>query len=101
MLEREVLDGVMVGTRCSAHAALAAMVIRRGIPMFLEKRVYQGSSGRVYPHPVTDKIFDEKADKAYRAIFLENDFIRVMLLPEIGGRIAPSASSRESTASEA
>ncbi len=56
-------------------------------PMFLEKRVYQGSSGRVYPHPVTDKIFDEKADKAYRAIFLENDFIRVMLLPEIGGRI--------------
>ncbi len=21
-------------------------------PMFLEKRVYQGSSGRVYPHPV-------------------------------------------------
>ena len=38
-------------------------------PMFLEKRVYQGSSGRVYPHPVTDKIFDEKADKAYRAIF--------------------------------
>ena len=38
-------------------------------PMFLEKRVYQGSSGRVYPHPVTDKSFDEKADKAYRAIF--------------------------------
>lgn len=29
-------------------------------PMFLEKRVYQGSSGRVYPHPVTDKIFDKK-----------------------------------------
>ena len=36
---------------------------------------------------MTDKIFDEKADKAYRAVFLENDFIRVMLLPEIGGRI--------------
>lgn len=48
-------------------------------PMFLEKRVYQGSSGRVYPHPVTDKIFDEKADRAYRALFLENDFIRVTL----------------------
>ena len=25
-------------------------------PMFLEKRVYQGSSGRVYPLPVTDRI---------------------------------------------
>ena len=31
-------------------------------PMFLEKRVYQGSSGRVYPHPVIDKICDEKSD---------------------------------------
>src|SRR5262249_54288319 len=25
-------------------------------PMFLEKRVYQGSSGAVYPHPVIDRI---------------------------------------------
>jgi hypothetical protein len=25
-------------------------------PMFLEKRVYQGSSGRVYPLPFTDRI---------------------------------------------
>jgi len=24
-------------------------------PMFLEKRVYQGSSGVVYPHPLIDK----------------------------------------------
>ena len=29
-------------------------------PMFLEKRVYQGSSGKVYPYPVVDKIQDEK-----------------------------------------
>lgn len=56
-------------------------------PMFLEKRVYQGSSGRVYPHPVIDKIYDEKEDQAYRAVFLENEFIRVMVLPELGGRI--------------
>jgi len=32
-------------------------------PMFLEKRVYQGSSGVVYPHPVIEKILDEKVDK--------------------------------------
>ena len=30
--------------------------------MFL-KRVYQGSSGKVYPYPVIDKIQDEKTDK--------------------------------------
>ena len=27
-------------------------------PMFFEKRVYQGSSGRVYPNPVIEKIED-------------------------------------------
>lgn len=56
-------------------------------PMFLEKRVYQGSSGRVYPHTVIDKIYDEKINREYTAVYLENDYIRVMILPEIGGRI--------------
>ncbi|MBQ2948973.1 MAG: DUF5107 domain-containing protein [Clostridia bacterium] len=56
-------------------------------PMFLEKRVYQGSSGKVYPLPVVDKILDEKTDQPYTAVWLENDYIRVMVLPELGGRI--------------
>lgn len=56
-------------------------------PMFLEKRVYQGSSGRVYPYPVIDKIYDTKEDKTYQAVWLENDYIKVMILPELGGRI--------------
>ncbi len=43
-------------------------------PMFLEKRVYQGSSGKVYPHTVIDKIYDEKTEKEYTAVFLENDY---------------------------
>lgn len=56
-------------------------------PMFLETRVYQGSSGKVYPYPIIEKISDQKVDQAYRAVWLENEFIRVMLLPELGGRI--------------
>lgn len=56
-------------------------------PMFLEKRVYQGSSGRVYPLPVIDKILDEKQDRSYQAVWLENDYLRIMVLPELGGRI--------------
>lgn len=56
-------------------------------PMFLEKRVYQGSSGKVYPHSVIDKIYDEKEDKTYRAVFLENEYLKIMVLPELGGRI--------------
>lgn len=56
-------------------------------PMFLEKRIYQGSSGVVYPHPVIEKIYDEKIDQTYKAVFLENAYIKLMILPELGGRI--------------
>lgn len=56
-------------------------------PMFLEKRVYQGSSGKVYPLPVIDKIYDEKIYKKYRMLYLENKYIQIAILPELGGRI--------------
>ncbi len=56
-------------------------------PMFLEKRVYQGSSGVVYPYPVIETLSDEKKDVDYQAIWLENEYIKVMVLPELGGRV--------------
>lgn len=56
-------------------------------PVFLEKRVYQASSGSVYPHPVVEQISDEKIDKEWDAVFLENDYIKIMVLPALGGRI--------------
>ena len=56
-------------------------------PMFLEKRVYQGSSGVVYPYPVIEKIEDTCEEKPYHAVFLENEYIKVMILPELGGRV--------------
>lgn len=39
MLEKESLDGVLIGTRCSTHTHYACMVMDRGIPLFLEKPV--------------------------------------------------------------
>jgi len=56
-------------------------------PIFLEKRVYQGSSGVVYPYPVIESMADEKVNKTYDAIYLENEYIKVMILPELGGRV--------------
>ena len=55
--------------------------------MFLEKRVYQGSSGRVSPLPLSTASPLSRVDHSWQAIHLENDFIRLMILPEIGGRI--------------
>ena len=56
-------------------------------PMFLEKRVYQGSSGKVYPLPFIDRISTEPEDREWEAIHIENEYLRLMILPEIGGRI--------------
>lgn len=56
-------------------------------PMFLEKRVYQGSSGVVYPYPIIEQVFDQKEEREYNAIFLENRYLKIMLLPELGGRV--------------
>ena len=56
-------------------------------PIFLEKRVYQGSSGVVYPYPVIESIANEKTDHEWQAIYIENEYIKVMILPELGGRV--------------
>lgn len=56
-------------------------------PMFFEKRVYQGSSGTVYPYPIIEKIYDEKHEQSYTGLFLENEYLKILVLPELGGRI--------------
>ena len=56
-------------------------------PMFLEKRVYQGSSGSVYPLPFTDRIAEKPVDRPWRGVWIENEYLRALVLPEIGGRI--------------
>ncbi|MCI4656904.1 DUF5107 domain-containing protein [Cryobacterium zhongshanensis] len=56
-------------------------------PMFFDHRVYQGSDGKVYPLPFVDRIESRPVVKAWHAIHLENRWVRLMLLPELGGRI--------------
>ncbi len=56
-------------------------------PMFFEHRVYQGSSGRVYPLPYYDRISEVRRDREWETITIENEYLQVIILPEIGGRI--------------
>lgn len=56
-------------------------------PVFFDKRVYQGSSGKVYPVPFIDKVYDEPVPVDYQSATLENEYVRLVMLPEIGGRI--------------
>ena len=56
-------------------------------PMYLDRRVYQGSSGKVYPLPFTESVAEEPVMREWEAIHLENAYVRLMVLPELGGRI--------------
>jgi tetratricopeptide (TPR) repeat protein len=55
--------------------------------MFLESRVYQGSSGRVYPLPFHERIAHRRRPRVWDAVHIENHYVRLMVLPELGGRI--------------
>ena len=57
------------------------------LPFFLEKKAYQGATGKVYPLPYTDQLSNESVDVAYDMITLSNEYIEVELLPELGGKI--------------
>lgn len=56
-------------------------------PMYLDHRVYQGSSGKVYPLPFTERVSEVGVMRAWEAIHIENRYVRLVILPELGGRI--------------
>jgi len=56
-------------------------------PRFYTGRTYQGAQGRVYPYPMLDVLTDNRKDKTYKAVYLENEYVKICVLPEIGGRI--------------
>jgi len=56
-------------------------------PMFYLGRTYQGAKGAIYPYPLYDKLTDTREDRAYKAVYLENEYLKICVLPELGGRI--------------
>jgi tetratricopeptide (TPR) repeat protein len=56
-------------------------------PIFYFGKASQGAEGRVYPYPLYDTLTHRKENRTYRIVYLENEYIRVGVLPEIGGRI--------------
>ncbi|MBO4378207.1 MAG: DUF5107 domain-containing protein [Clostridia bacterium] len=57
------------------------------LPFFIEKKAYQGATGRVYPLPYTDQLSNQSENVEYDMITLANEYIEAELLPEIGGKI--------------
>ena len=47
----------------------------------------QGAQHRIYPYPVYDNLTTEKEDKTYTMVYLENEYVKIGILPELGGKI--------------
>jgi tetratricopeptide (TPR) repeat protein len=56
-------------------------------PRFYAGRAYQGAQGRVYPYAMIDVLTDDRKDVSYKAAYLENEYIKLCVLPELGGRL--------------
>lgn len=58
------------------------------MPMYSEFRQHQGSTGYAYPNKITVGVERNIiTEKEYSVVKLENDYIRLIILPELGGRI--------------
>ena len=47
----------------------------------------QGAEHRIYPYPAYDNLTNDKVDKTYKMVYLENEYIKIGILPESGGKI--------------
>ncbi len=56
-------------------------------PMFFFGRGTQGAEQRIYPYPLYDNLTNKKSDKSYHLVYLENEYVKISIAPELGGRL--------------
>lgn len=56
-------------------------------PMFFKGESYQGASKVIYPYALNDMISNEKIVKEWKTLILENEYIKLCVAPEIGGKL--------------
>jgi len=56
-------------------------------PMFFKGESYQGASKDIYPYAMNDVISNEETNKQWKTLILENEYIKLCVTPEIGGKI--------------
>ncbi len=56
-------------------------------PRFYTNESYQGAEKRIYPYAMIDGVTGVREEKTYTALYLENEYVKLCILPEIGGRL--------------
>lgn len=56
-------------------------------PIFYTGRGVQGAAGHMYPYPAQTNLGDELSMVTYNMVYLENEYIKVSILPQFGGKL--------------
>jgi len=57
-------------------------------PIFIKRKnpIHAGGS-IIYPYPLNENLTEIKEERVWKALFLENDYLRLTFLPELGGHL--------------
>ncbi|HEX9093882.1 MAG TPA: DUF5107 domain-containing protein, partial [Coriobacteriia bacterium] len=83
---------LVLGLGATAHAQVTVREEALAIPTWeigppAVHPLFPAPQGPIYPYTQNDTLTNRKVDKTYQAITLENEYVRVLVLPEIGGRV--------------
>jgi tetratricopeptide (TPR) repeat protein len=56
-------------------------------PIFFRGEAYQGASRHYYPLALNDQYVQERIEKPWKTLVLENEYIELAVTPEIGGKL--------------
>ena len=67
------------------EAPLTLPTYRLGAPE--QMPAWKSRFGGIYPYTLQDKLTTDRRDSTYHAVYAENQWVRLLVLPEIGGRV--------------
>ncbi len=92
-MRRTLLFGFFVAQALSGAAPVNAREEKIVMPTWeigppqVHPVFFDAARENIYPYTLNEILTDRKVDKAYNAVILENEYIKVVVLPEIGGRL--------------
>ena len=102
-MKRKILMtlGLLAGIAVGARAQQTGVTAREGTlelptyvlnaaetaPIFERDWSYQRARRSVYPYPLDDNMTRDRKTVSYKALYLENEYVELCVLPEIGGRL--------------
>ena len=84
-----VLVGLMAATAQGGVKATRGEILLPTYPWAAVKHPYFRGTDRVniYPYPMLDFLSRDKTNRTYRTVVLENEYLRLTFLPELGGKV--------------